>query len=75
MSRRHDGDGWDETCGFGTTRSRRDLAGCYDSIPGPALRALQAAWQVTVVDPWWGREDTLWTALAGCLDLPEGTTP
>ncbi len=28
-----------------------------------AIEALCAAWQVTIIDPEWGRNDVLWTVL------------
>jgi hypothetical protein len=38
-----------------------------------AVRALCEAWQVTVIDPEPGRNDTLWPALARALERKEGT--
>lgn len=52
---------------FGVVLSRRHLADSwvgYGSLHPDAVRALQAAVQVTVVDPEWGRNDRLWPALA-----------
>jgi hypothetical protein len=37
------------------------------------VKALCAAWQVTVIDPEWGRDDLLWDVLAGAV-CPDGRT-
>lgn len=36
----------------------------YGECHGDAVKALQAAWQVTIIDPEWGRNTVLWSALA-----------
>jgi hypothetical protein len=36
-----------------------------------AVRALCSAWQVTVIDPEWGRPDVLWQVLEDAV-RPEG---
>jgi hypothetical protein len=57
---------------FGATPSRRDLAGDYDYCRKSVVAALQDAWQVTIVDPEWGRNDRLWPALeAFAAALPD----
>lgn len=53
--------------GFGVCLSRRHIqdswAG-YGICPHEAQDALCEAWQVTIVDPEWGRDDRLWAMLA-----------
>lgn len=48
---------------FGTVLSRREIASIYEGCSDEAIAALQAAVQVTVVDPRWGREANLWRTL------------
>lgn len=50
--------------GFGARWSRRALNDRYAECGGPALVQIQAAVQLTVVDPQWGRNDVLWPLLA-----------
>lgn len=54
LPRRHIRDGW---IGYGI---------CHRD----AVKALCTAWQVTVIDPEWGRPDLLWPVLAGALTPP-----
>lgn len=49
--------------GFGTQLSRRHLRWTYAECNREAQRALSDAWQVTLVDPEWGRDDRLWPLL------------
>jgi hypothetical protein len=49
----------------GGTDSRKSLRYDYGPFCDPqAVDALCAAWQVTLIDPEWGRDDVLWTVLA-----------
>jgi hypothetical protein len=60
LPRRHIRDGW---IGYGI---------CHQD----AVHALCQAWQVTVIDPEWGRPDLLWPVLAGAVASPaEGALP
>jgi hypothetical protein len=60
LPRRHIRDGW---------------IGCGICHPD-AVRALCQAWQVTVIDPEWGRAGLLWPVLAGAVTPPaEGALP
>jgi hypothetical protein len=65
VSRRRRPSGWDETCGFGVQLSRRELSSMYDGVSREAVRAVQAAWQVTLIDPEWGDRSRLWEMLGG----------
>ena len=68
--------GWAGNCvtAVGAEMSPRDLHAMYDGVVGPqAATALRQAWQVTVYDPEWGRNDRLWTALVEILDAPPAT--
>ncbi len=60
---------------FGAHLSRRALgrifAGCHPS----ALAAAGDAWQLTLVDPAWGRNDRLWPVLEDVLAAPARGTP
>lgn len=50
---------------FGAARSLRELAWDYRMCRTSAVREIQAAQQVTLIDPEWGRADSpLWTVLA-----------
>jgi hypothetical protein len=55
-----------ENTWFGNHLDLRDIeddqAGYGICHPG-AIEALCAAWQVTIIDPEWGRNDVLWPAL------------
>lgn len=51
--------------GFGTVMSAAQVESQYDDCSPAAIAALQDAWQVTIVDLEWGRNDRLWPALAG----------
>lgn len=49
---------------FGGLLSRSNVTYLYDdAVSRKGLRALLDAWQVTVLDPVWGRDDVLWPAL------------
>jgi hypothetical protein len=54
---------------FGATLSRRQIRFSYWACHEDAQDALCAAWQVTVIDPEWGRNDRLWPALAAFAGL------
>jgi hypothetical protein len=56
-------DGRDYTAGFGMRLARRHLGSQWPGISRDAFREITAAWQVTVVDPVWGRNDRLWPLL------------
>jgi len=56
---------WLPRTGFGVRLSRRELASMYDGCSRDAVRAVQAAWQVTLVDPEWGPGGRLWDMLDG----------
>jgi hypothetical protein len=49
---------------FGTPLSWEDIALNFWACPDDALEALAGAWQVTIVDPCWGRNDRVWSVLA-----------
>lgn len=53
--------------GFGSHLSRAHLRGTYGDCPREAQDELCAAWQVTLIDPQWGRPDLLWKVLEGAL--------
>lgn len=55
--------------GFGDQLSRRQLRHMWRGVSRPALDEIAAAWQVTLVDPEYGRNDRLWAALDEALDL------
>jgi hypothetical protein len=63
--------------GFGMHLSRRflrdDLTG-YGMCHPDAVGALCNAWQVTVIDPEWGRADVLWCVLSGAVLTKGGAT-
>lgn len=54
---------WVPRTGFGVQLSRRELAFMYDGCGRGVVRAVQAAWQVTLVDPRWGPSRRLWDLL------------
>jgi hypothetical protein len=50
---------------FGGAQSRSDLEYAYGRwCHSSAVEALCRAWQITLIDPEWGRNDALWPALA-----------
>lgn len=49
---------------FGARLSRSALGWLYDELSADGLRAITGAWQVTLIDPEWGRDDLLWDTLA-----------
>jgi hypothetical protein len=49
--------------GFGGFLDESEIAERYDACHPEALRAVAAAWQVTVIDPVWGRDGALWPLL------------
>ncbi|MEU1778130.1 hypothetical protein ABZ545_01430 [Streptomyces abikoensis] len=59
-------DGRDHTA-FGETMRPRDLRYVFQGCSRQAVDALVAAWQVTVIDPVWGRDSLLWPVLAGAV--------
>lgn len=65
VTRRSRPDDWEAMTGFGVQLSRRELASMYDGVSRDAVRAVQGAWQVTLVDPGWGPGRRLWDLLDG----------
>lgn len=62
-------DGEDVTS-FGAARPRRYLRDSwtgYGACHRAAVDAVCSAWQVTVIDPQWGRQDLLWSVLTGAV--------
>ncbi len=56
---------------FGSWLSRRFIAGEWSGHCHPtAVDALCDAWQVTLIDPEWGRNSVLWPMLAGFARIP-----
>jgi hypothetical protein len=49
--------------GFGTLLSRGHVRGVYGDLHPDAVGAVCSAWQVTVIDPAWGRPGALWRVL------------
>jgi hypothetical protein len=49
--------------GFGVRMSRRFLRWLFSECSRPATAALCDAWQITLVDPEWNRDDVLWPLL------------
>ncbi len=39
----------------------------FEGIGDAAMNEVLDAWQVTVIDPVWGRNDVLWPTLIGAL--------
>lgn len=58
---------------FGAPLSRRDLRRIWQGVSRPALTEITDAWQVTLIDSKWGRNDLLWTALDTAI-APHGDT-
>lgn len=56
-------DGRDYTAGFGMKLARRHLSCQWPVISRDAFREVSDAWQLTIVDPVWGRDDRLWKVL------------
>ncbi|GHH56164.1 DUF6919 domain-containing protein [Streptomyces candidus] len=56
---------------FGRFMAARDLLTLWpaDLISAPALGTVLSAWQFTIIDPVWGRDDVLWEALTGVVRL------
>jgi hypothetical protein len=53
---------------FGVQFSRRFLRGTYAGVCDPlAVAAVCSAWQVTVIDPEWGRPGLLWRTLRNAI--------
>lgn len=50
--------------GCGMRLDRRTLSAQWPGIRRDAYREIRAAWQVTIIDPDWGRDDRLWVVLA-----------
>jgi hypothetical protein len=49
--------------GFGHRQLPKDIAFLYEACSDEAVDVLVAAYQVTVIDPEWGRDDVLWPLL------------
>jgi hypothetical protein len=60
---------------FGCRLTRRDLRHVWLGVSRKALAEVEAAWQVTLVDPVYGRDDRLWTALGEAIGLLAASTP
>jgi hypothetical protein len=56
------------TCSYGAHLSTADLLGTdlYGELHPDAVFAVARAWQVTILDPMWGRNDRLWPMLDAC---------
>lgn len=54
---------------FGRTMPPRAVRDLFEGCSRQAQDALVAAWQVTVIDPVWGRNDVLWPVLANSVAL------
>ncbi|MFD4596759.1 DUF6919 domain-containing protein [Streptomyces sp. NPDC058464] len=54
---------------FGGHLTPEDLRHIWQGLSEPAVAELVDAWQVTLVDPQFGRNDRLWTALNAALEL------
>lgn len=48
---------------FGARLWLDDLESIFDEVGRDGFAAVRRAWQVTVVDPEWGRDDRLWSVL------------
>jgi hypothetical protein len=60
---------------FGSRLSRRELRHMWLGVSWSALAEIEAAWQVTLIDPMYGRDDRLWTALDEAIGLLAASTP
>lgn len=63
---------------FGVQLSRRQIRDGhlgYGVCHPDAVRALRAAFRVTLIDPEWGRNDLLWPVLARFAGLPQEAKP
>jgi hypothetical protein len=64
---------WSAGCGvmtdFGTPMLWEDICTSFWVCSDGALERLAEAWQVTLVDPCWGRNDRLWPVLARFSEL------
>ena len=61
-------DGEQETTWFGGAMSRADIEDedtSFGACHPDAIKAIFSGWQVTIVDPEWGRNDVLWPVLEG----------
>lgn len=55
---------------FGHRLPRKEIEFLYGDLCHPAaVKAIKDAWQVTVIDPQWGRDDTLWPLLTQAITL------
>lgn len=64
VSQRRDDEGrWQATCWFGVGLDRRQVAEIYEEACPQAVRAMQVAVQVAVIDLEWGRAGALWSLL------------
>lgn len=57
---------------FGSTLSWQDIETAFWACSDGALDQLTEAWQVTIVDPCWGRNDRVWPVLASFAGLTAG---
>jgi hypothetical protein len=55
--------------GFGHRLTDTALSTRWDTITDTAWNAVADAWQVTLIDPEWGRNSVLWPALADLLGV------
>lgn len=61
--------------GFGHRLSRCDIAWQFEVCHPDAIAALCQAWQVSIVDPVWGRDDVLWPLLADLAHMDTVPAP
>src|SRR4051812_17309496 len=54
---------------FGGRLTRSELQHVWLGTSWSALAEIEAAWQVTLIDPMYGRDNRLWTALDEAIDL------
>ena len=74
---RHHARGPGGLTGFGVQLPRRHIRDGwlgYGICHRDAVDALCAAWQVTVIDPEWGRPDVLWRVLEQAIQPAGGTS-
>ncbi|MFF7023025.1 DUF6919 domain-containing protein [Streptomyces klenkii] len=64
--------GGEDCTGFGRTMSPRHVRHIFQGCNRQALDALVGAWQVSVVDPVWGRNDVLWPVLSRAVGARVG---
>lgn len=59
----------------GAVLSRRHIRGAWGACHPDAAAVVRGAWQVTVIDPEWGRPDLLWRVLFGAVASQPGSWP